>query len=395
MRLQADNEDSFMPLASQRKRPRHDVSEVPPLEDVQEAPAMLAEDRERIASNATHNETSTTTSQTYLRESGAGGDIPQIIGEGGFFRSCKVGSGVFGDVYSGTDANTGKEVALKFEPVAAKYPQVLWEAEMYAMLNGQVGFPEVYMNGQEGLYNVIVMDLLGPSLEELLQSCGGKLTLKSVLMLAEQLILRLQTIHEQGIVHRDIKPGNFLMGRGTTAHTVHVVDFGFAQKYRDPATMQHVPYADGKKHVGTARFVSINTHLGIFQTRRDDLEAVGYMLLYLLRGSLPWQGLGPEEACGAGKYDKIMDAKMDTPVEVLCKGLLPEFSAHLKYCRALGYEEEPDYNYLLRLWRTAFTRKTSLKESDFKFDWTSRDPINKQMSHTDNQKSREILVTLE
>jgi casein kinase 1 epsilon len=296
-------------------------------------------------------------------------DLPTAVGDGRFCRGQLIGSGVFGAVYSGTDTHTGKEVALKFEPVDARRPQVMWEAEVYAALAGGTGVPNVYMHGQEGEHNVLVMDLLGPSLEDLLECCGGKLSLKTVLMLAEQLILRLQHVHEHGIVHRDIKPGNFLMGKGDNKHVVNVIDFGFSQRYRDPATLRHAPYVDGKKFTGTARFASVNTHLGIVQSRRDDLEALGYMLMYLSRGSLPWQGLGIEEGDKSRKYERIMDMKMDTDVSVLCKSEPPELVAHLKYCRSLGYEDEPDYKYLLRLWKSALARKTSLKEGDFKFDW--------------------------
>merc|ERR1711924_350109 len=123
--------------------------------------------------------------------------------------------------------------------------------------------------------------------------------------------------------------------------------------------MRHVPYEEGKRFVGTARFASVNTHLGILQSRRDDLEALGYMLLYFMRGSLPWQGLQPPVQNGPMKYEKIMDMKMDTPPEVLCKGDPPEFAAYLRHCRALGYEEEPDYGHLRKLMTTLLSRRTA------------------------------------
>eukprot|EP00971_Amphidinium_carterae_P198613 3941726-Amphidinium_carterae.1 len=140
------------------------------------------------------------------------------------------------------------------------------------------------------------------------------------------------------------------MGRGAKADIVHVVDFGFARPYIDPKTKQHVPRCENKKLSGTARYVSINTHLGILQSRRDDLEALGYVLLHLRR-ELPWKGLGTESNAGEHKFDKIMDKKMDTSIEKLCKGEAKEFQMYLKYCRALAYDAAPDYKHLVELWK--------------------------------------------
>lgn len=115
------------------------------------------------------------------------------------------------------------------------------------------------------------MDLLGPTVEHLFALCGKRLSLKSTLMLADQFIQRIEWIHSKDYIHRDIKPENFLMGIGNNSHIVHMIDFGLSKKYRDLKTHQHIPYKENKTLTGTARYASINAHLGIEQSRRDDL----------------------------------------------------------------------------------------------------------------------------
>merc|ERR1712098_407376 len=232
-------------------------------------------------------------------------------------------------------------------------------------MGGGGGVPNVHWYGVEGDYNVMVIDLLGPSLEDLFSFCNRKFSLKTVLMLADQMVNRVEYVHAKNFIHRDIKPDNFLIGLGKKANQVHIIDFGLAKKYRDPKTQQHIPYRENKNLTGTARDTSVNTHLGIEQSRRDDLEAVGYLLMYFNRGSLPWQGLkanGKQE-----KYGKIMEKKMSTPIEVLCKHFPGEFMTYLNYCRSLRFEDRPDYAYLRRLLKDLFFRESY--QYDFVFDW--------------------------
>jgi casein kinase 1 len=224
----------------------------------------------------------------------------------------------------------------------------------------------VHWYGVEGDYNVMVIDLLGPSLEDLFSFCNRKLSLKTVLMLADQMINRVEYVHAKNFIHRDIKPDNFLIGLGKKANQVHIIDFGLAKKYRDPKTQHHIPYRENKNLTGTARYASVNTHLGIEQSRRDDLEAIGYVLMYFNRGSLPWQGL--KANAKKEKYEKIMEKKMSTPIEVLCKHFPCEFVTYLNYCRSLRFEDRPDYAYLRRLLKDLFFREAY--QYDFVFDWT-------------------------
>lgn len=267
-----------------------------------------------------------------------------------------------------------------------------------------MGIPNLRWYGIEGEYNVMVIDLLGPSLEDLFNFCGRKFSVKTVLMLADQMvspsvdvgpkrgsvshaaqsdtcitagesqggmdlsssgptscpvphvqISRVEYLHARSFIHRDIKPDNFLMGLGKRANQVNIIDFGLAKKYRDPKTHQHIPYCENKNLTGTARYASVNTHLGIEQSRRDDLESLGYVMLYFLRGSLPWQGL--QAATKKQKYEKISEKKMKTPFEVLCKGFPQEFVLYFQYVRAQRFEEKPDYAYLRRLFRDLFAKE--------------------------------------
>jgi len=302
---------------------------------------------------------------------------------GGKYRlGRKIGSGSFGDIYIGTNIQTGEEAAIKLESIKSKHPQLLYESKLYKILAGGVGIPNVHWYGVEGDYNVMVIDLLGPSLEDLFSFCNRKFSLKTVLMLADQMINRVEYVHAKNFIHRDIKPDNFLIGLGKKANQVHIIDFGLAKKYRDPKTQQHIPYRENKNLTGTARYASVNTHLGIEQSRRDDLEAVGYVLMYFIRGSLPWQGLKANSK--KEKYEKIMEKKMSTPIEVLCKHAPCEFVTYLNYCRSLRFEDRPDYAYLRRLLKDLFFRESY--QYDFIFDWTI---LNYQSQH-DRNSSRKI-----
>ncbi|XP_073049874.1 casein kinase 1-like protein 10 [Primulina eburnea] len=288
------------------------------------------------------------------------------VAGGKFKLGRKIGSGSFGELYLGVNIQNGEEVAIKLESVKTKHPQLHYESKIYMLLQGGTGIPNLKWFGVEAEYNVMVIDLLGPSLEDLFNYCNRKLSLKTVLMLADQLINRVEYMHSRGFLHRDIKPDNFLMGLGRKANQVYAIDFGLAKKYRDLQTHKHIPYRENKNLTGTARYASVNTHLGVEQSRRDDLESLGYVLMYFLRGSLPWQGL--KAGNKKQKYDKISEKKMLTPIEVLCKSYPSEFISYFHYCRSLRFEDKPDYSYLKRLFRDLFIREGY--QFDYVFDWT-------------------------
>jgi casein kinase 1 len=286
---------------------------------------------------------------------------------GGKFRlGRKIGCGAFGQVYLGTNVQTSEEVAIKLENVGIRTPQLIYECKLYKILEGGVGVPKVHWYGVEGDYNVMVMDLLGPSLEDLFCFCNRQFGIKTVLMLADQMINRIEYVHSKNLVHRDIKPDNFTIGLGRKANQIHVIDFGLSKKFRNQRSQDHIPYREGKSLIGTPRYVSINAHRGIEQSRRDDLESIGYVLMYFCRGNLPWQGF--QARCKKEKYDKIMERKISNPPNVLCEGFPTEFGSYLSYCQSLRFCDRPDYAYLRRLLKDLFFRQGF--QYDFVFDWT-------------------------
>merc|ERR1719506_1909767 len=196
------------------------------------------------------------------------------------------------------------------------------------------------------------MELLGTCLEDLLNLCKGRFSLKTTLMLGDQILRRIEYVHTKGYIHRDIKPENFTVGRNDRMNKVYIIDFGLSKRYCDARTKEHIAYKEGRDLTGTARYASVNAHRGIEQSRRDDLEAIGYMLMYFLRGNLPWQGLPAKTK--SEKYRKIKEKKIETPIDVLCQNLPDEFATYLQYVRALRFQDRPDYAYLKALFQERY-----------------------------------------
>ena len=294
----------------------------------------------------------------------------------------RIGAGNFGEVRIGVHVPSGERVAVKIERIVhakgvSGTIRLRHEYEMLRKLHQGFprghkinGIPKLYHFGKCGTIDCMVLELLGANLEDLFEMCGGKFSLKTTLMIAFQLLDRIETVHSRGLVYRDIKPENFLLGRKGTSHSnvIHLIDYGLATFYRDPSTNKHLPYRDLKTMTGTARYMSVHSHLGKSQSRRDDLESVGYTLVYFAKGRLPWQGFKTGNI--KDKYRKIRDSKMKIPPHVLCEGLPPQFTTYMSYVKKLTYSDTPDYEYLKDLFHTTY-ECLGYSYEEPEFDWSS------------------------
>ncbi|KAK6302215.1 hypothetical protein J4Q44_G00265700 [Coregonus suidteri] len=280
----------------------------------------------------------------------------------------KIGCGNFGELRLGKNLYTNEYVAIKL-----------------AEIQPGEGVPQVFYFGPCGKYNAMVLELLGPSLEDLFDLCDRTFSLKTVLMIAIQLITRMEFVQTRSLIYRDVKPENFWFGRSRPRfsvaaslsvyslspgskrqHTIHIIDFGLAKEYIDPETKKHIPYREHKSLTGNRTLHEHQYSPG--QSRRDDLEALGHMFMYFLRGSLPWQGLKADTL--KERYQKYRDTKRATPIEVLCESFPEEMATYLRYVRRLDFFEKPDYDYLRKLFTDLFDRNGYI--FDYEYDWVGK-----------------------
>lgn len=296
----------------------------------------------------------------------------------------KLGAGSFGTIYCAVHLENKRQFAVKIEYPSAKRPQLIGEARTLKQLQAAPGIPIFYWVLSEANYTAMVIELLGPSLHVMMQRSNNTLAISTVVGIGDQLIKRLEYIHGRNFLHRDIKPDNFCIGLGKADSIVYAVDFGLSKKYRDPKSHQHIPYKENKSLTGTARFASINSHMGLELSRRDDLESVSYVLAYMAQGELPWQGI--HATTKQDKYRRIMDKKNSVTPETLCKNLPGEFSFLIKYARSLRFEERPDYEYCIRL-LTNIARRENF-EITGELNWLQQAPIQSKRSQSVKHKRR-------
>ncbi|OAF71030.1 hypothetical protein A3Q56_01204 [Intoshia linei] len=289
----------------------------------------------------------------------------------------RLGSGSFGVIYEARiprHNNTGNintrsatTCAIKIENADTINPQLFHESKLYELLQGEKGIPRLIRTAMRwGRYNFLAMEHLGPSLEDLFCYCSRMFTHRTVVSLAVQLIDRMNYIHTKQILHRDIKPNNFLMGLNYDTSDVYIVDFGLAKRYIDQRRNVHIPFRNGKKLTGTARYVSVNAHKGLEQSRRDDLISIGYVLIYFGYGSLPWQGLKAETR--KQKYELIAEKKSETSLATLCRGFPEEYHEYLEYSYNLNFSQTPSYEVLRNIFNEPLNQYKN--QGEFEYDWT-------------------------
>ena len=267
---------------------------------------------------------------------------------------------------------------MKFEKKNNQYnrnghSQLRHEFKVYKEIHskGKVkGFPYIYNFGASRQGNLLILDLLGPSLNILLDACNGKFTLKQTIYICDQTLQRLETLHNHNLIHRDVKPDNFAIG--LTDNQIYCIDLGLTQSYCDRLTKNHKPYVDTKSLVGTPRYASINVHKGITYGRRDDLQSLAYTLIYLIKGSLPWQGIDITDK--KEKYKKILEKKESISSDELCEGLPKEFSIFLQYTKDLKFDEKPNYSYLRGLFHSMYT-DFNYHLTKIQWDWNIKPSI--------------------
>ena len=276
----------------------------------------------------------------------------------------QLGKGGFGQIYLGRNIKENVPIAIKVEENGTR-SHLFLEYEILQDIQGDEGIPKVYKFKQGHKHNYLIMELLGKSIDKLFSECNKNFSYKTIFQIGYQMIQRIEYIHSKGYIHRDIKPGNFVIGKGDKSKIIYIIDFGLSKRYIDKNNKKHIPYKEGKGLTGTARYVSLFTHYGIEQSRRDDIEGIAYNLIYLAKGKLPWQGVKTKNK--KEKHKKIMESKLAYSPEQLCKDLPDEFVTLLKYSRNLEFEEDPDYKKIKLMFKNHIIKNGGTM--NFEYDW--------------------------
>ena len=271
-----------------------------------------------------------------------------------------LGKGAFGECYAGTDVETGERVAIKIEHVNAKHPQLGYESKIYVHMQGAYGVPKIHHFGREGDYHVMVVQRLRRNLQERMNQVGGRFSMQTTTRLIVEMLHCVEALHQRGIVHRDLKPENFMVDE---RDQVYLIDYGLSKCFR-PRNGEHIPFRNDKHLVGTPRYASINNHRGFEQSCRDDLESLAYIVVFMMRGALPWMNI--KNKSKHGKYQQILKCKVHTTVEELCNSLPYEYCVFLKYAKHLTFDETPNYKFLNNI----FSRLLEINRwGRFTYDW--------------------------
>ena len=294
----------------------------------------------------------------------------------------QLGKGGFGQIYLGRNIRENYPIAIKVEE-SSNRSHLHLEYEILKEIQGGVGIPRIFKYKQGHNHNYLLMELLGKSLDKLFSENDKSFSYKTIFQIGYQMVERIQYVHSKGYIHRDIKPGNFVIGRGEKSRIIYLIDFGLSKRYIDPQTEKHIPYREGKGLTGTARYVSLFTHYGIEQARRDDIESIAFNLIYFAKGKLPWQGVKTKNK--KEKHKKIMESKLAYSPDILCSNLPEEFVKLLKYSRKLEFEQEPDYQSIKLMFKNYIVKNGGVM--DMEFDWEKqKEDDSKEEEEEDDEK---------
>ncbi|KAM3133923.1 hypothetical protein pb186bvf_014038 [Paramecium bursaria] len=289
----------------------------------------------------------------------------------------RISSGSFGVVYLVHDKTTKEDCALKLEKYDNDETRSLEkEVSILTKLNDTPGVPKLIWAGQEGDFNLLIMQLLGMDLGYYIKQFK-QFTLKCTIQIAYESVQVLRNIHSKQVVHRDLKPENILMSKDVDQ--IYIVDFGISKIFTD------MPFRDDKSFMGTTRYASIAAHKGFEIARKDDLESLFYVIIYFLRGNLPWQNLQVQEK---DRTTAVGELKQKIELNELCNGLPHEFVEILAYLRTLSFYEEPDYTFILGLLSQVADRHNFFLDGTY--DWTDQSRLTKKQSSIDTRKSLEF-----
>ena len=316
------------------------------------------------------------------------------------FKKFRVGKLIYksnlSTIHEGINELNGEQVALKFERTGQKYNFLESEAYFLFLLKGE-GIPKIISYGKIIGFKVLIEELLGESIYLLWKNTTFdiKNKLNDLCLIAIQCLDRLKYIHSKNTLHRDIKPFNFLFGK-TNPKLLYLIDFGISTKYRSSRTGKHIKFKFVRKAIGSLRYMSINSNSCYEQSRRDDLESLGYILIYLIKKTLPWISIENSNINKIEKYRKVRDLKMSTLPEELCSGLPNEFCDYIKYCRNLSFEQEPNYNYLRNLFLEVIKKNEKIVDIRYikplQFSWLSRNN-NRITKIDDNNKNQHSSIS--
>ena len=295
----------------------------------------------------------------------------------------RIGKGAFGSVYLAQKISTKEQVALKVEKSTVSKSVLESEAYLLQIIKG-IGIPQVISYGIAKKYKILIEPLLGQSLEDIYNNYGRHFSLAELCMIAIQVLDRIETLHSQGFIHRDIKPDNMLIGK-RDPNIIYLIDYGLSKKYRSTKTKKHIRFSNTGRLTGTLRYASSNALKGSEQSRRDDLISIGYMLIFFLRRELPWQKIRDKNE--TNRYIKIYKMKKEIKPEILCQGLPNEIVEYMKYVQHLGFEQEPNYNYLRNLFKSILNR-LNIEIEGYLFSWIKPSEVRNLKNPADPRKRK-------